>query len=152
MIALDDATVIAEVTAASDAYEAALAAGDVEALVDAFWRSESTLRFGDDEELEGWEAIARFRREAGATPVLRDTVSRRVNAYGDDLASVHLVSWYPGERRTGRQSQWWLRTDEGWRVAEAHVSWPLRSARELRTATEPHSTSGPRSPREEDIA
>lgn len=128
MIAIGRPGVVAEVTRASDAYEAALEEGDVEGLISAFWPSELALRFGDDEELYGWAAIAAFRRSVGCAPVVRAVRERRVTAYGDDLASVHIVADYPADRRTGRQSQWWLRTDEGWRIAEAHVSWPLESA------------------------
>lgn len=134
MIAIDLPEVVAEVTAASLAYEAALAEGDVEALVQAFWSSGLALRIGDDEELVGIDAITAFRREAGARPVRRTERLRRVTAYGTELASVHLVTEYPADEtgtpgRVGRQSQWWLRTDVGWRIAEAHVSWPLRSVR-----------------------
>jgi hypothetical protein len=120
-------TVVAEVTAASDAYERALAEGDTEALVAAFWDSPEALRFGDDEELYGHAAIAAFRRTRGADPVVRTVRRRDVTAFGPDLAAVHLVADYPHERRVGRQSQLWVRTGAGWRVAQAHVSWPLSS-------------------------
>jgi len=29
------------------------------------------------------------------------------------------------EAPVGRQSQTWIRFDEGWRVVAAHVSWPM---------------------------
>lgn len=123
--------IVAEVAVASDAYEAALAAGDVEALVAAFWVSDEALRIGDDEELYGWEAISAHRRDVGSSPVDRRVLRRDITALGTDVAMVNIVSDYPGEGRSGRQSQVWIRTQDGWRIAQAHVSWPLRSARGL---------------------
>ena len=85
------------------------------------------MRIGDDEELFGWDAIAEHRRATGRVRVRRRVVRREITGFGADLATVHIVADYPGERRTGRQTQVWVRTPEGWRVAQAHVSWPLRS-------------------------
>ncbi|MEI2655450.1 MAG: oxalurate catabolism protein HpxZ [Microthrixaceae bacterium] len=116
--------VVAEVTAAFEAYERDLVANDVEALVDWFWRDERAVRLGIDEELYGFEAIAAYRRsQAQATPPrsLRRTV---VTTFGDDVATVD-TEFVPDAAPavTGRQSQTWLRTDAGWHVANAHVSW-----------------------------
>lgn len=125
MIEIDAEDVLAEVNAAWTAYEAALAAGDVETLVAAFWPDPSAVRIGDAEELFGFAAIAAWRRTAAGAPVRRTVRERVITAFGRDLATVHLVADYPDEHRVGRQSQLWLRTDAGWRVAQAHVSQPL---------------------------
>ena len=115
--------VVAEVTAAFEAYERDLVANDVEGLVDWLWRDERAVRLGIYEELYGFEAIAAYRRsQAQATPPrsLRRTV---VTTFGDDVATVD-TEFVPDAAPavTGRQSQM-LRTDAGWRVANAHVSW-----------------------------
>jgi ketosteroid isomerase-like protein len=132
MIEIDADDVRAEVGAASTAYETALAAGDVESLVAAFWADPSAVRIGDDEELFGFAAIAAWRRKAAGTQVRRTVRERVITAFGRDLATVHLLTDYPDERRVGRQSQLWLRTDAGWRVAQAHVSQPLTRPEEER--------------------
>ena len=61
-------------------------------------------------------------RGRGTRPrALRRTV---VRTFGDDVAPV-APGFGPvaAPAVTGRQSQTWLRTDAGWRVANAHVSW-----------------------------
>jgi hypothetical protein len=116
--------VVAEVRAAFDAYERDLVANDVEALVDWFWHDERAVRLGIDEELYGFDDIAAYRRsQAQATPPrsLRNTV---VTTFGDDVATVDTEFAPHGSGTAlGRQSQTWLRTPDGWRVANAHVSW-----------------------------
>ncbi|MDQ1106055.1 AtzH-like domain-containing protein [Nocardioides zeae] len=129
MIPIDDPDVLAEVEAASARYESALATGDVDALVDAFWVDRAAVRIGDDEELFGHAAITAWRRATAAGPVRRTVRERAATAFGHDLATVHLVTDYPDEGRTGRQTQLWLRTDAGWRVAQAHVSRPASPRR-----------------------
>jgi Protein of unknown function (DUF3225) len=45
-----------------------------------------------------------------------------ITTYGQDVAAVNTEFQRVGATTTGRQSQVWLRTDLGWRVAAAHVS------------------------------
>lgn len=139
---IDRPDVLAEVSAASERYERALTEGDVEAIISAFWHAPQALRIGDDEELVGFMAIEAFRREQGSRPVHRQVRQRVITSFGDSLAAVHLVTYYKHPERIGRQSQLWLRTDDGWRVAQAHVSWPLRSMLSVDriSATEPDRT------------
>lgn len=129
MIPIDRLDVLAEISAASEQYESDLAQGNVAGILDAFWHAPQALRIGDDEELFGFDAIEAFRREHGSSRVRRRVRQRVITSFGNDVAAVHLVTRYEQTERIGRQSQLWLRTDEGWRVAHAHVSWPLRSAR-----------------------
>ncbi len=116
--------VVAEVAAVFERYEAALVANDVEALVELFWDSPLTVRYGIDESHVGHADIAAFRRgQARATlpRTLRNTV---ITAFGDSLATADtefVPDGVPGV--VGRQSQTWVRTAHGWRVASAHVSW-----------------------------
>ena len=120
---LDSAEVVAEVRAAFDQYERDLVANDVDALVRWFWEDDRAVRLGIEEELYGFEEIAPYRRsQAIATPprTLRNTV---ITTFGRDLAVVNTEFCPHGSPAVGRQSQTWLRTDAGWRVASAHVSW-----------------------------
>jgi hypothetical protein len=115
--------VVAEVAEVFERYERALVANDVDVLVELFWDSELTNRFGIDESHRGHAAIAEYRRtQAVATPPreLRNTV---VTSFGDDVAVVDTEFLPHGSDAVGRQSQTWIRTSDGWRVASAHVSW-----------------------------
>jgi len=115
--------VVAEVTAVFERYEAALVANRVEELIELFWDDPRTVRLGIDEELYGFDEIARYRRtQAIATPPrsLRNTV---VTTFGADVATVDTEFLPDGSDTIGRQSQTWIRTADGWRVANAHVSW-----------------------------
>jgi hypothetical protein len=113
--------VVAEVKAVFDAYEAALVANDVEALDGFFWDSPEVVRFGVADRQHGASEIAAYRRRAGAPPPrsLENTV---VTTFGSDTAVVTTEFRTPGDTRVGRQSQTWIRIDDGWRVVSAHVS------------------------------
>jgi AtzH-like len=113
--------VVAEVTTAFDAYEAALVANDVDVLDAFFWDSPEVVRFGVADRQQGAGEIAAFRRRAGAPPPrsLENTV---ITTLGSDVAVVTTEFRTPGDPRVGRQSQTWVRLNGGWRVVSAHVS------------------------------
>ncbi|MDO8903844.1 oxalurate catabolism protein HpxZ [Hydrogenophaga sp.] len=114
--------VLAEVTAAFERYEVALVTNDVAVLDELFWNSPHTLRYGATENLYGYDAICEFRASrpsAGLTRTLGRTV---ITTYGCDFATANTEFVRAGSDRTGRQSQTWLRTPDGWRVVSAHVS------------------------------
>ncbi len=120
---LNSADVVAEVLAAFEQYERDLVANDIDALVSWFWNDVRAVRLGIDEELYGFDEIAAYRRtQAVATPprTLRNTV---ITTFGADLATVNTEFCPHGSVAVGRQSQTWLRTELGWRVVSAHVSW-----------------------------
>ena len=118
---LNDPEVMAEVRGAVDAYEAALMANDLEALDAAFWVSPHTVRYGVSENLYGYDEIAAFRvGRKGGSPS-RERVRTEILTLGPDVAVVN-VEFIRAGGRNGRQSQTWLRTAEGWKVASAHVS------------------------------
>jgi ketosteroid isomerase-like protein len=115
--------VVAQVTRVFERYEAALVANDVEVLIELFWDDPRTVRFGIDEQHVGHADIAAYRRtQAMATPPrrLRNTV---ITTFGTDLATADTEFVPDGSDAVGRQSQTWIRTADGWRVASAHVSW-----------------------------
>ncbi|MCP5029434.1 MAG: oxalurate catabolism protein HpxZ [Actinomycetia bacterium] len=112
---------VAEVTAAFEAYEQALMTNDVEALDGFFRRDSLTIRYGLGENSYGHDAIAAVRRTRAAEPRnLEETV---ITAYGQDAATADTLFTRTQSGRRGRQSQTWIRFDEGWRIVSAHVSW-----------------------------
>lgn len=112
--------VVAEVQAAFDRYEQALVSNDVEVLDELFWRSVHTLRYGATENLYGYDAIAGFRAARSPAGLARRLDRVVITTYGRDYATANCEFTRNGQ--SGRQSQTWLRTAEGWRVVAAHVS------------------------------
>lgn len=119
---VNDPAVLAEVTALVDAYEAALMTNDVAALDGAFWASPHTVRLGVAENLWGFDEIAAFRlgRAGGSPP--RTRLRTEVTTFGADFAIANVEFRRDDTGKIGRQSQTWVRTADGWKVACAHVS------------------------------
>jgi hypothetical protein len=115
-------SILQEVQEASDRYEAALNSNDVAVLDELFWDSPLTLRYGVGENLIGYDAIKAFRAARPAAGVARTVLATRITTYGRDYATVNIEFQRLGAARSGRQSQTWLRTAEGWKVVSAHVS------------------------------
>ncbi|HEY2257248.1 MAG TPA: oxalurate catabolism protein HpxZ [Variovorax sp.] len=114
--------VLAEVTAAFDRYEDALVHNQVEVLDELFWDSPHTLRYGATENLYGYDEIRAFRAARPATGLARQILRTAITTYGHDFATAHVEFRREGSTKTGRQSQTWMRTAQGWRVVAAHVS------------------------------
>lgn len=114
--------VVAEVTAVVERYEAALVSNDVEVLDVLFWNSPHTLRYGAGENLYGYDQIRAFRAQRSPQGLARQVLRTAITTYGRDFATANLEFQRDGSTRTGRQSQTWMRTPEGWRVVAAHVS------------------------------
>lgn len=114
--------IVAEVTTAFARYEKALVSNDVAVLDELFWDSPHTLRYGATENLYGYDAIRAFRAGRSAQGLARELVHTVITTYGRDFATANTEFRRAGATRTGRQSQTWLRTPEGWRVVSAHVS------------------------------
>ena len=114
--------VLAEVTAQSDRYEQALVTNDVAVLDELFWDSPHTLRYGATENLYGYAEIGAFRATRPAQGLQRTVLKSVITSYGRDMATVNLEFQRHGSDSTGRQSQTWMRTAQGWRVVAAHVS------------------------------
>ncbi len=119
---VDDPTTMAEVTAAFEAYEAALMANDIAVLDALFWESSKALRYGVGETLYGTAEIQAFRkaRPGGSPP--RRILRRSITTFGTDFATANIEFMREGGGPIGRQSQCWVRLPEGWRITAAHVS------------------------------
>lgn len=115
--------VVAEVVEVFEGYERALMANDVDALNEYFWESPHTVRFGVLEELHGWAAVAEYRR--GRPPAAsRELLRTHITTFGRDTAVALTEYLEDGAPQVGRQTQTWVRMDEGWRIVNAHVSLP----------------------------
>ncbi|RKR75996.1 AtzH-like domain-containing protein [Frondihabitans australicus] len=109
---------------AFDAYEAALAANDQEALADAFEDSPGSLRADGNGLLVGHEAITAFRGRRGVAPS-RSVVQRHIRVLDDGAALVVSVN-APASGGRGVVTQLWRRSaaDGTWRIAVAQVQAP----------------------------
>jgi hypothetical protein len=114
--------VLAEMEAAFARYEDALVNNKVDVLDELFWNSPHTLRYGIGENLYGFEAIQAFRASRPSQGLQRTCLNTVITTYGEDFATANTEFQRDGVARSGRQSQTWMRTPEGWRVVAAHVS------------------------------
>lgn len=122
MIEVNLPEAVLELTQAFEDYERALQANDVEALNALFWESAHTLRYGVKELLYSHAEVARFRRERGAVDQRRSLSNTRITTFGRDFGVANTEYLPLGSERVGRQSQTWVRTDQGWKIVSAHVS------------------------------
>lgn len=113
---------VAELTAAFMRYEKALTSNDVAVLDELFWDSRHTLRFGVTENLYGYDQIKAFRASRPAAGLEREIFNTVITTYGRDFGTANTEFRRVGSTKTGRQSQTWMRTPDGWRVVSAHVS------------------------------
>jgi hypothetical protein len=114
--------VLTAMEAAFARYEDALVNNKVDVLDELFWNSPHTLRYGIGENLYGFEAIQAFRASRPSQGLQRTCLNTVITTYGEDFATANTEFQRDGVARSGRQSQTWMRTPEGWRVVAAHVS------------------------------
>ncbi len=122
MVEVDIPDVLAELTAAFEQYERALVTNDVETLNSLFWNSPLTLRYGATELLYSYDEIVEFRKNRVVLDARRTLRNTRITTFGRDVGTANTEFTRRGSDRIGRQSQTWIRTDQGWRIASAHVS------------------------------
>ncbi len=122
MMPVNDPKVVAEVTAAFQEYDRALNDNDAATLPALFWKSPLALRFGIAENLYGHDAISAFRQARANVDLRRTLANTVITTYGSDFATANTEFTKHDSGRHGRQSQTWMRTEAGWRVVSAHVS------------------------------
>lgn len=108
------------------AYERALARHDVATLDALFLDSPHTRRFGVADEQQGADAVRSWRRAESGVPAGRWLDATQIQVLSGDVAVVTTRFGYGSTPASGRQTQVWVRTATGWRIASAHVSEPLR--------------------------
>jgi len=114
--------VVDEVRAEFESYERALAGRDLDAMKSSFSSSPEVVRFGIADRQRGPDELAQWRANQPPLPPGRRLTETLVTTYGRDVAVVTTLFSYPGRPITGRQSQTWLRLEDGWRIVHAHVS------------------------------
>jgi len=121
---INQAQVVAELTALHEQYEKALVTNDVETLIRFFWDSPHALRFGVNEALYGAKEIEEFRVNRPSVDLAREVLNLKIVTFGLDTATVTLEfkRTVQGSPRHGRQSQVWRKFDDGWKIVSAHVS------------------------------
>ena len=119
---INDPVALAELTLAFAEYEQALVTNDIATLDRLFWNSPHTLRYGVGENLYGFDAIHAFRNGRPAQGLARTVTRTALTTFGTDHGVANIEFVRAGSERIGRQSQTWVRFDEGWRVVAAHVS------------------------------
>lgn len=115
-------SVHAEVSAAFARYEQALVHNQVAVLDHLFLDSAQTVRYGITENLYGFEMIRAFRAARPSQGLMRSLHNTVITTFGLDSATACTEFSRSGSRRNGRQTQTWIRTAGGWKVAAAHVS------------------------------
>jgi hypothetical protein len=121
---INDPFTVAELQELYPRYEKALVENDVETLTAMFWASPLAVRLGAGENLYGVEEIEAFRKSRPAVGLARRVVRLEIVTFGKDFGSVVLEFERDGASGVvrGRQSQVWVRLEEGWRIVSAHVS------------------------------
>jgi hypothetical protein len=119
---INDPAALAELTKAFAEYEQALVSNDIATLDRLFWNAPHTLRYGVGENLYGFEAIQEFRNGRPSKGLDRTVTRTALTTFGSDYGVANIEFIRAGSDRIGRQSQTWVRFDEGWRVVAAHVS------------------------------
>jgi len=114
--------VVAEVNEVFLAYEAALLANDIDALNRFFWNSPHTIRYGIGEHNYGFDDICAYRQHAKPVSPSRRLQRIIITTCGRDMACVSTEFVTPGSDSIGRQTQTWVRTEQGWKIVAAHVS------------------------------
>lgn len=118
------ANLIAELTQLYRIYETALCTNDLATLDALFWESADVVRFGATENLYGIDEIRQFRQNRPTQDLAREISHLTVVPFGDDTAAITLEfrRTIKGVARSGRQSQFWRKFPQGWRIVSAHVS------------------------------
>jgi hypothetical protein len=114
--------VVAEVKEAFLRYQRADDTNDVETMNTLFWNSPLTVRFAPNGTLVGHAAIASYRQTRANSPTERKLQNTVITTFGRDFAATNTESIRAGRSNVSRQSQTWVRTPQGWRIAAAHVS------------------------------
>jgi hypothetical protein len=119
---IDDPAIIQVLSVLAERYESALMSNDLPVLDSLFWQSAKTVRFGVGENLYGIDEVVAFRaRRRGGSPQ-RSVIRRTITTFGDDFGVVNVEFQRNDGGPAGRQSQSWVRLQEGWQIVSAHVS------------------------------
>jgi hypothetical protein len=119
---VDQAAVVAEITAVFHAYEAALMGNDVAALNAFFWADQRVTRYGIQDRQFGIDELIAFRSATPAPNFSRELQNLRIATFGADIAVAQVEFVRSDTALRGFQSQTWVRMEGGWKIVAAHVS------------------------------
>jgi hypothetical protein len=125
---IDDPAIVAQVTAAFEAYERALIDNDVAAMNVLFWDAPETVRYGIAEIQHGGAAVRAWRESCAPVPKSRKRHRTVVTTFDRDYATVSTEFTSDATPLVGRQMQTWARLGApdaafgGWIIVAAHVS------------------------------
>jgi hypothetical protein len=135
--------VLAEVRRIFEQYETALMNNDLAILDRCFWHGQSVVRFGTSENLYGIEAIRAFRSSRDTGVLKRSLFRTIITTFGQSFATT-TTEFVRDDKTVGRQSQTWVRLQDGWRIVSAHVSlydYPAASHPGSRNSASPNRES-----------
>lgn len=119
---IDDPATLACVTRAFELYGRASMENDTATLDALFWSSARVVRYGVGENLYGADEIAAFRRaRVGGVPPPTLT-GTTITTFSIDFGTACIEYVRAGQAAIGRQTQTWVRMDNGGRIVAAHVS------------------------------
>jgi hypothetical protein len=119
---IDQADVVAEITAVFHAYEAALMGNEVAALNAFFWSDPRVTRYGIADRQIGIDELIAFRAATPAPNFTRELQNLRITTFGADIAVAQVEFVRSDTDLRGFQSQTWVRMEGGWKIVAAHVS------------------------------
>ena len=114
--------VLAEVVALFHAYEAAFMSHDVAALNNYFWNDPALTRYGIADLQMGHSELAAFRAASPPPDFTRTLHNLRITTFGNHTAIAFTEFVRSDTPLRGRQSQTWVRFEDGWKIVAAHVS------------------------------
>jgi len=121
MTSINDPVTLAEVEAIFYVYEAALLKNDNATLATMFLDRPETVRYGVNDAQHGYSEVLAFR--ATQAPFERKLDRTVITSYGTDCATAQtLFVRDDTPAKIGRQTQVWVKTAAGWKIAAAHVS------------------------------
>ena len=119
---VNNPTVQSELTAVFWRYSNALMENDIGTVIELFWQSEHTLRYGTGENLYGIDAIIAFRNTQRGAPIDLEVGRVVITSFGEDFGTANCELLRPDVAGIGRMSHSWVRLADGWRIVAAHVS------------------------------
>lgn len=118
---INDPATLVEVEEIFTAYEEALLRNDNDMLARMFLERPDTVRYGLNDVQHGYGEILAFR--ATQAPFERKLDRTVITSYGRDCATAQTQFVRADTSgKIGRQTQVWVRTESGWKIAAAHVS------------------------------
>lgn len=122
MDTINNPEVVDEVREAADRYERALSENDLQTMDELFWKNPLTVRYGPNGSNYGHDSISSYRKGLPKGVRKRTMLNKVVTSFGENFGTSCFEYSYADSSQTGRRTQSWVRTEDGWRIVSAHVS------------------------------